>query len=287
MLEITTLDRDGLDELLAMGAAEGWNLGRGDSAAFWAQDSEGFVGARVDGRTVGGGSIVSYEGTYGFMGLFLLHASVRGRGLGRELWLTRRDRLTARLQAGAPIGMAAVAAMRPFYERGGFRADHLEVRFEWRARSSAAATATEGGCIVDARELPLTELARFDAQHFPAHRPRFLREWIAPPDRVALALVDAGSIEGLAVCRPAGHGHRVGPLFARDARAAEALLSEVERRLDGHTLALDVPETNPAARELVTRRAMREVFSCTRMHLGASPALPWGRIFGVTSFELG
>ncbi|MFZ9916353.1 MAG: GNAT family N-acetyltransferase, partial [Phycisphaerales bacterium] len=82
-------------------------------------------------------------------------------------------------------------------------------------------------------------------------------------------------------------GHRVGPLFARDERVAETLLDELERRLAGSTLFLDMPESNPAAIALAARRGMREVLRCTRMHLGPSPALPWQRIYAVTSFELG
>jgi hypothetical protein len=138
-----------------------------------------------------------------------------------------------------------------------------------------------------ARGLPRAELVAFDAQHFPAARPRFLDAWIAPADRVALAVVDAGAIAGFAVSRPATQGHRIGPLFARDGAIAEALLSEIERRLPGTTLLLDVPASYPDAVALVLRRDARAVFSCTRMHHGPSPQLPWRRIFGVTSFELG
>ena len=87
--------------------------------------------------------------------------------------------------------------------------------------------------------------------------------------------------------RPCRRGHKIGPLFADDAGAAESLLSEIGCRLDGETIQLDVPEVNAAAVEMATRRGMHEVFGCARMTLGSPPALPWHEIFGVTTFELG
>ncbi|MCE2882253.1 MAG: GNAT family N-acetyltransferase [Planctomycetaceae bacterium] len=283
-LEVVRADRAGLSRLVEMARAEGWLPGAGDDDAFWAQDPEGFVEARIDGRAIGGGSIVSYDGRYGFMGFFLVETAHRGHGVGHALWYARRDLLRARLAPGAAIGMAAVSAMRAFYERGGFHADHLEVRFAWQTQDCGGHTPAE---IVDARSIPFDALAAFDAAHFPAPRPRFLAAWIAPAARHAIAFVEHGRIEGLAVARATDGGHRVGPLFARDERVAESLLDELERRLAGSTLFLDMPESNPAAIALAARRGMREVFRCTRMHLGPSPALPWQRIYAVTSFELG
>lgn len=288
-LEFASADRAGLSRLVELARAEGWLPGAGDDDAFWAQDPEGFVEARLAGRPIGGGSIVSYDGRYGFMGFFLVDAAHRGRGLGHALWYARRDRLRARLAPGAAIGMAAVSAMRAFYERGGFHADHVEVRFAWEARATDAphAEAELGGTIVDARGVSFDALVAYDAAHFPAPRPRFLAGWIAPPERQAIAFASGDRLDGFAVARAARGGHRVGPLFARDAGVAEALLDELGRRLAGSTLFLDIPEVNPAAIAIAARRGMREVFRCTRMHFGDTPPLPWSRIFAVTSFELG
>jgi GNAT superfamily N-acetyltransferase len=283
VLGIRQLDWNGLDRLLAMGAAEGWNLGCGDADAFWAQDPEAFIGAEFAGVPIGGGSIVTYGDRYGFMGLFLLKPEFRGRGFGRSLWFVRRDRLLARLAPGASIGMAAVNDMRPFYERGGVRADHLEVRYEWTARAAG----TDDTRLADAHAVDRDALHAFDALHFPARRPRFLDAWIAPDDRHALVATEGGAITGFIAARPAMRGHRIGPLFARDAEVAAALLEGIERRLDGRILQLDVPEVNAEGTALAKRRGAREVFSCTRMHYGPAPELPWNRIFGVTSFELG
>jgi len=50
---------------------------------------------------------------------------------------------------------------------------------------------------------------------------------------------------------------------------------------------LDVPEPNEAGIRLAVKFGLKEVFGCARMYHGATPNLPIGRIFGVTSFEFG
>ena len=83
-----------------------------DAEIFWATDPEGFAAAEMDGELVGGGSIVSYGGRFGFMGFFIVAPPHRGRGLGRRLWERRKQALLARLDPGAAIGMDGELAGR-------------------------------------------------------------------------------------------------------------------------------------------------------------------------------
>jgi hypothetical protein len=52
-------------------------------------------------------------------------------------------------------------------------------------------------------------------------------------------------------------------------------------------LFLDTPENNPAALALAASHGFTEVFGCACMYHGSAPQLPWGNIYGVTTFELG
>jgi len=281
-LTIRNMTRAELDTLVEWAAAEGWNPGLADADVFWDTDPDGFIAAEADGELVGGGSIVSYEGRYGFMGFFIVRADLRGHGLGNHLWHERKRRLHERLDPGAPIGMDGVFNMQDWYARGGFRFLHRDLRFEGRGQ------ALEPGMeLVDARAVPFDDLDAYDRAHFPAPRTRFLRGWIDRPGGHALARVENGTIRGYAVMRPCRTGHKIGPLFAADADTAEALFSDLSSRVPGEPVFLDVPEVNGDAMALATRHGMKEVFGCAMMVAGPAPKLPGHEIYGVTTFELG
>jgi len=271
-----------LDVLVTWAADEGWNPGLNDADLFWDTDPAGFVAAEAGGALVGGGSIVSYDGRFGFMGFFIVAPAHRGRGLGRRLWVHRRDALLARLRPGAAIGLDGVFAMQAFYARGGFRLAGRDLRMEG---VGAAATLASG--LVDAREVPPAALAAYDAGRFPAPRAGLCDPALHEPGARALAAVDAGGIRGYGVARPCRTGFKIGPLFAADAGVAEDLFRGLADHAAGAPLFLDVPEDNLAAMALARRHGMREVYGCARMYLGPRPALAEHEVFGVTTFELG
>ncbi|MEQ8718540.1 MAG: GNAT family N-acetyltransferase [Acidimicrobiales bacterium] len=279
------MTRPELDVLVEWAAAEGWNPGLGDADVFWDTDPAGFIAAELDGEMIGGGSIVSYGGRFGFMGFFIIHPDHRGAGLGRELWSARRQLLLDRLDPGAPIGMDGVFAMQSFYEEGGFRLLHRDIRYEGPAPTGGGRRAAIG--LVDAAEVDFADLDAYDRRHFPAPRPRFLERWISQPGGNAVAALTGGRIAGYGVARPCRVGHKIGPLFADDAEIAADLFYSLCGRLDGGRVQIDVPECNPAGSALVQRHGFTEVFGCARMVLGPTPELPRGEIFAVTTFELG
>jgi GNAT superfamily N-acetyltransferase len=280
-LVIRQMTRAELDTLVAWAAAEGWNPGRNDAQIFWDTDPEGFIAAELGGELIGGGSIVSYAGRFGFMGFFIIRPDHRGRGLGRRLWLHRRDRLLARLRAPPVIGMDGVFAMQGFYARGGFVLCNRDLRFE------GVGAAAPVDSLADLASVPFAELARYDAAHFPAARGQFLKAWIAQSGSRALGAMRDGVLRGYGVIRPCRQGFKIGPLFAADGDTAEALYRGLGDIAPGDPVFLDVPEDNPHAMALAERHGMREVFGCARMYYGAAPVLPQGEIFGVTTFELG
>ncbi|AGA91158.1 acetyltransferase (GNAT) family protein [Thioflavicoccus mobilis 8321] len=281
-LIVRAMTRAELDTLVDWAAAEGWNPGLNDAQIFWDTDPDGFIAAELGGELIGGGSIVAYEGRFGFMGFFIVRPEHRSRGLGRQLWYARRDRLIARLRAPAVIGMDGVFAMQAFYARGGFVLSHRDLRFE-----GVGVAAALDERLVDLAEVPIAEVARYDAAHFPAPRADFLAAWIAQPGGRALGVVHDGALRGYGVIRRCRRGFKIGPLFAADGEMAEALFRGLADQAAGEPLFLDLPENNPAALALTERHGLREVFGCARMYYGPPPALPDGEIYGVTTFELG
>lgn len=281
-LRIRNMNKEEVDELVSWAAKEGWNPGLNDAELFWQADPEAYIAAELDGELVGGGAITSYQGKYGFMGFFIVKPEYRGRGIGNALWHERKKRLLARLEASAAIGMDGVFNMQAYYAKGGFEFSHRDIRFQSIGQS----------CSPDARVVPLSQvnvdhIVAYDAQCFPAPRVDFLKAWILQSDSLALGVMDEGKLAGFGVIRRCAEGCKIGPLFADNADMAETLFTALSAYAPDEPIYLDVPENNPAGIALANKFAMKEVFGCARMYLGAKPKTQDDKVFGVTTFELG
>ena len=281
------MSREEVDELVAWAALEGWNPGLNDAALFWATDPDAFIAAELDGELVGGGAITSYDGAFGFMGFFIVRPEFRGRGLGDTLWHARRERLIARLRPGAGIGMDGVFDMQPYYAKGGFVFSHRNIRYRADIPDDPSIPEVGDDRIGLLGDVPFDELAAYDLTCFGVPRPAFLRGWISQPDALGLGCRRGGRLVGYGVIRRCGEGCKIGPLFADDGDAAEALYAHLSAFAAGGPVFLDTPENNAVAMDLVRRHGMVEVFGCARMYLGPAPEIAQDRIFGVTTFELG
>jgi hypothetical protein len=270
-----------LDEmpiLLDWAAAEGWNPGLADGPCFHAADPRGFLIGRLDGHPVSGISLVQYGDAFAFLGFYLCRPEMRGRGFGYAVWTEATRRFGSRT-----VGLDGVPDQQDNYRRSGFALAWRNVRYQGAVPGGLAPTGrTEGPDAV-----PFAALRDLDARHFGAPRPSFLAGWLAVDGHVVRVLVDDGAAVGLGVLRPCRDGSKVGPLFAPDAAAAEALLTDLALAAPAGPIVLDVPEPNAAAVALAERWGLEPVFETARMYRGPTPDLPRQRIFGVTTFELG
>jgi GNAT superfamily N-acetyltransferase len=271
--EVRTLDE--------WAAAEGWNPGLADVRLVWDLDPEAFVAVREQDSLIAGGTILSYDGAFGFMGLFIVRPDRRGAGLGTRLWTLRRDRLLARLDPGASIGMDGVFAMVPFYERGGFRFAYRTLRFE------GSASGTPSTDLVDLSALDFGVIEQFDRRFVPVARPAFLRRWVTQDGVHGAAVLDGDRVTAYGMVRPCRVGYKFGPVFADRPSDATRVIEHLMGCVSGARVQLDVPEPNAAALAIAQRFGLHESFGCARMYLGAAPVIPVEGIFGVTSFEFG
>lgn len=261
----------------------GWNPGLHDAETFYTADPEGFLVGELDGQPIATVSAVRYDDSFGFIGCYIVAEAYRGRGYGMAIHEAAREHLRGCTQGGDGVlqNVEKYQRIGRVYAYRNARFEGVKVDTDW----------SPGRTLRDAREVPLAAIEALDRACFPAPRRRFLEAWLHQPDSFALAAMadaEAALVQGYGVIRRCFRGWKIGPLFARDATTAEALFRGlVERIPTGDPFVLDIAEPNEAAKSLVARYGLREVFATARMYTGPAPQVRLDWVFGVTTFELG
>ncbi|KUO15606.1 GNAT family N-acetyltransferase [Streptomyces dysideae] len=279
-LEDLVVTQAGLDDwpvISGWAADEGWNPGRADGPAFFAQDPDGFFLGRIDGEPVSAISVVNYGSDYAFLGCYLVRPDLRGHGHGLTTWKTALAHA-----GGRTIGLDGVVAQQDNYRRSGFRLAHRTARFTGTA---PAAEAPADVRVV--RPEDLADITAYDGGCTPADRPRFLAHWVTGAGHHAVVRRTGGRVTGFGVIRPGHDTPRIGPLFADTAEDARALFAALTAHEAGREVAIDVPETSAAGIALAEEAGFTPSFETARMYTG--PVRPYAqeRVFGVTTLELG
>jgi GNAT superfamily N-acetyltransferase len=278
VLAIRVMRRQDLDLAIDWAAAEGWNPGLKDAECFQAADPAGFLMGFAGDEPVASISVVRYSGAFGFLGLYIVRPDRRGRGFGRRLWQAGMESLEDRT-----VGLDGVVAQQENYRRSGFALAHRNVRFGGAPRVEAPRNA----CLQRVNPEIAEAVLGYDRPFFAARRETFLRCWLKPDARTAVAFVEDGIIKGYGVIRTCRSGYKIGPLFADGEREADWLFRALASEANGDPVFLDLPEPNQAAIRLATRHGLSAVFETARMYRGAGPDLPLLRTYGISTFELG
>lgn len=275
--EILPLTLAEIEQLLDWAADEGWNPGLADTEPFHAADPGGHFGCFIDGQMAAGLSAVRYGDAFGFIGLYICHPQLRGKGHGRRLW----DHAISHL-GDRTIGLDGVPAQQNNYARMGF----VTAYSTWRCSGRfPALPATHSDVVTITPEL-LEAVIRFDGRAFPAPRPAFLEAWCRTP-HVALAIERMGRIDAYGVIRRCRDGFKIGPLFAESDADAERLFSALAREAGSSLIAIDVPETQSSFANHLSGLGFGQGFITARMYKGAPPRLEGRLVYGVTTLELG
>lgn len=278
-ITIRNMTRAELDLAVEWAAQEGWNPGFHDADCFWAADPQGFFVGMLGDEPVATISAVKYDDTFGFIGFFIVKAKFRSQGFGNLL-----GRAALEYLGRINIGLDGVVAQQDYYQRHGFQIAYRNIRYKfnttWQEFSSPQ--------IMELRQVPFEMLTDYDRQMFPAPRAEFLKLWISRPGTVALGLSEDKRLQGYGVRRTCREGFKIGPLFADNAESADLLFQALTTGIkSGQPVFLDVPEVNRAALDIVLKYKMTKVFETARMYSAKPPDIELGKIFGVTSFELG
>ena len=264
-------------------AAEGWNPGLDDLAAFYNADPEGFLMGWRDGAPVASSAVVRYGPDYGFLGFYIVRPDQRGTGAGMAIWNAGMAHLGDRT-----VGLDGVPDQQANYRKSDFVLADETVRY---SGVPVLAKASLDPSVVDLTPDKLDALIQYDARFYPGPRTDFIRAWTLPPAgtrrRTKLALQD-DTITGCATIRQCREGYKIGPLFAETEPVADALVAALCADIDPvAAMAIDTPARNAAATALALRLGLKPTFGAARMYKGPAPKLPTQETFGITTMELG
>jgi hypothetical protein len=260
-----------LAQVMDWAAAEGWNPGVEDAAAFHAADPEGFFVKIVDGQPVAAISVVNHDADFAFLGLYLCLPEHRGRGFGLDVW-----RAGMAHAGGRCVGLDGVPDQQANYERSGFVRAGRTVRYQGARLGPAG------------RMWPVRAetVLQADLRASGVARAQFASAWFADTDsRRSLAL--DGYAQAFATFRTCRQGVKIGPLQAETLEQAEALLGAVPTEFGDGPVFIDVPDTAPQLAKLLSTHGFEPVFETARMYCGTPPRADPPPFYAVATLELG
>ncbi len=226
---------------------------------------------------IGSVSIVRYDDTFMFGGLYIVHPDYREMGIGRAV-LRFRDEICRRTATWGLMGYSPCSQST----RNQGLCLHTGI-----SGSKASEKVSVDKTLTPLREVPFPRILAYDSKFFPTVREGFLKHFLYQPDCKGYASITNGSLDGYGFIRKCFNGYKIGPLFAGNSQIAEKIYSALSAFADGMPVFLDVPEPNAAGMALAKAHGMTEVFGTARMYTRELPKLPVEQIFGVTTFELG
>ncbi len=265
-----------LTQFLDWAAAEGWNPGLSDAAAFFAADPQGFfVATNGAGELMAAISVVNHSEAFAFLGLYIVLPEHRGRGIGLTLWQHALHHAGQRT-----IGLDGVEAQQDNYAASGF------VHAGGTTRFTGMVTGQADKNIREAAPPELPALIAQEAAASGVAKPAYLRAWLTPAaDRRTLVSTDARGINGFCTVRTCRSGSKLGPLVARDKDIAHRLIRHAAT-LAGGEITLDVPDSATHLSALCADLGLTPGVRTARMYRG--PFSPGGHpTYAVTSLELG
>jgi len=285
--QLGQLTHGDVDQAAALSRGVGWNQTPDDWQRLLTLAPDGVFGAFEAGRLVATSSVVAYGGALAWIGMMIVDAAYRGRGLGKRLLDAALASPT--VPPGATIGLDATDMGAPLYRGRGFvDVDPID---RWggvlRAPPARGGTAAAGTAARAVEPAEVGSLAAWDAVRTGTDRSALVAHLLRNAEARAHVVTRGGDVVGYAVVRP-GRTHRhLGPVVADDAVAFDALLAALAERLAGAAVFADVVRgdfTDAAfarAGLRVERRLVRMTRVTARRVLSGAPiwataGLEWG-----------
>ncbi|MDR7126662.1 GNAT family N-acetyltransferase [Pseudotabrizicola sp. 4114] len=224
--DLVPMTPDHLPQALALSQAAGWPH-RLEDWALTLSVSKG-VSAFEGGRLVGT-AICSAFGPVATLNMIIVAEDRRGMGLGRRLM-----QHVIALAGGCEMRLTATEDGLPLYRRMGFIERGRIVQHQGLARAMKPERPVRFG------PADTDMLAALDTAASGMQRKALLARIAATGDTLRTE-------GGFALLRAFGRGHVLGPVVARDAGAARALMSAAAEQLAGQFLRVDLSAADPLA----------------------------------------
>jgi GNAT superfamily N-acetyltransferase len=277
-LVVDRLRKEDLDGALRLSTQAGWNQMPGDWLRLLDLCPEGCFAGRLDGSLVATATLASYGARVHWVGMVLVDAACRGKGLGGTM-LART--LEHGRSLGGTVGLDATDLGRPVYLKQGFVDVAPIDRWSGVLRGSG-----DGGDVEMITRSAFDDVVKLDRESCGADRSGFLLHLMNEPGVFGVAAVGAG-LQGFAFLRPGRTTAHVGPVVAANVADARSLLSRLARLADGAPVLMDAIRT-PATTDLLEKSGLTVARKLTRMTLDRADQVLMGeRICAITSFEWG
>ena len=272
-----------------------WNQTGQDWLNLLAMEPQGCFAAEVNGQVIGTATTTRFQpasgpGSFGWVGMVLVHPEFRGQGVGSALLRKACDYLhgcgveTIKLDA-TPMG-------QPVYLKLGFRAECSLERWAGTVEQAVSLLSTSQAVSLPLpsqagqpapqlpagpRIAPLTasgvaSVTAYDALAFGADRGAILRRWSQCWPECAIAAWEEQRLAGYALARRGTNYHQAGPIVCEGPEAGQALLTRMFQLLAGQAVIIDILSENTWVREWVANAGLLMQRPLTRMYQGPNTA---------------
>src|SRR4051812_15056202 len=252
----------------------GWNQTAADWERFLHASPDGCFVVECDGQVCGTVATILFGHCFAWIGMVLVDAAHRGKGIGTRLLHAAIDYLEARKIP--TIKLDATPEGKPLYEKLGFVSEYEIERWVLRrpipAPPSDRTENTAGAMSLETMQ----RIFRVDGEAFGADRSFLLESLHDSAPEMTLAFVRDGVVEGYTFGRHGLFADHMGPWMATNSSLAGDLLRQSLSRSVRDTIVVDCLTSRAFVTEILTSSGFTPARRLTRMYRGpnASPGHP-------------
>lgn len=252
------MNHDDIPTAMRLSSQAGWNQTEADWRRLLNGGSGGSFAATFKDEVVGTVTTITYEGRLSWVGMVLVDAPYRGRGIGTKLM----EKAIAHLdRTGVTcVKLDATPAGRPLYEKLGFRREYEIER--WQLKRPSVPDAPHQ---VDPNSAKVFVL---DRTAFGADRRKLLISLSEAAPHLALTAADKAKIAGYVFGRKGLLADHLGPWVATSKRVAAKLLDEFLQSSQRDLVFVDCVIPNRWAQPLLKSRGFTSQRPLSRMYRG-------------------